>query len=449
MDNKFDLIVIGAGSGGIAAANRAAEYGANVAIIESGPLGGTCVNVGCVPKKIMWMASQRINQIQNAKGLGIHPKTVEFDWDSLVSQRESYIQRLNGLYEQKLNKNRITIIEGTGTFLSPNQVGVNQQIIEGQHILVATGGHTRWPDIPGAELGIDSDGFFALKTQPKSVAVVGAGYIAIELAGMLQDFGVDTALVYRNDTFLRAFDASLSETLADIYAAHGLNLYQKHVPTSLEPVEDGLMIHCEDKDSIGPFEQVIWAIGRDPNIADLNLEKAQIKIDDKRNIIVDEYQNTSQKNIYAVGDVTGRFPLTPVAIKAGRKLSDRLFNQQSQAKVNYSNIPTVVYSHPPIGTVGLTEQEAIKAHGENKIKCYQAKFTPMLSSFSLDKTPCLMKLVVHQDTDKVLGCHMIGDFVDEILQGFAVALNMGASKKDFDETMAIHPTVAEELVTMR
>lgn len=449
MHEKYDFIVLGAGSGGIAAANRAAEYGARVALIEHNDLGGTCVNKGCVPKKIMWMASQRHSQIENASALGFQKLTPSFDWANLVTLREAYIQRLHGLYAKKLENNQVNLLKGQAAFQSPNTVRVGDKIVQGQHILIATGGRPRQPNIPGAEWGIDSDGFFALDKMPQRVALVGGGYIALELAGMFCALGANTHLFFRNASFLRGFDHDLSQTLADLYQKQGMTLYPEHNASALDKTPAGLMLHCGQQPPHGPFDQVVWAIGRDPNVENLGLTQANVSVDKSQHIIVDAYQNTSQENIYAIGDVTGNIALTPVAIKAGRALAERLFNNKPDEKVDYQNIPTVIYTHPPIATVGLSEHAAMNTFGTNAIQVFKTQFMPMLSSFSNEQTPCLMKLIVHKDSDQVLGCHMVGDYVDEILQGFAVAIKMGATKKDFDNTMAIHPTVAEELVTLR
>ncbi len=449
MHKKFDLIVIGAGSGGIAAANRAAEHGASVAIVESGELGGTCVNVGCVPKKIMWMASQRQAQIEQASAFCFAKQKANLNWANLVQKRQDYIDNLHTLYQKKIFSNKITLLPGTAQFVDNKTVAIGSKQIQGKHILIATGSTPRWPDIPGAELGIDSNGFFALKALPKRVAIVGGGYIAIELAGMLQGFGVDVSLVFRAKHILRTFDITITQTLHDIYQDHGMHICAEHTFESLAKTKDGLVLQCSEQKILKPVDTVIWAIGRIPNTEGLNLAAAQIEQKSDNSIWVDDYQNTNQKNIYALGDVTGKAPLTPVAIKAGRKLSERLFNQQKDFKVDYHNIPTVIYSHPPIGTIGLSEVQAIAQHSPDDIKVYNARFTPMLSSFSEDKIPCVIKLIIQKSTDKVIGCHLIGDFADEILQGFSVAIRMGATKADFDETMAIHPTVAEELVTLR
>ena len=448
MQNKFDLIVIGAGSGGIAAANRAAEYGAKVALIEKNLLGGTCVNVGCVPKKIMWTASQRLLQIKEAKGLGIDSLKPVLQWQTLVKNRQSYIEKLHKGYANRLQNNKVTLIQGEGSFKDHNTVMVNSQTYQAPHILISTGAQSKWPNLPGHEFGIDSEGFFALKSLPKRIAVVGAGYIAVELAGMLNAFGSEVSLVFRQENVLRDFDPSLNEQLISTYEQHGMNLLRNHTPQRLLKTNDGLILECENNKQVPQVDTVIWAIGRTPQLSSLQLEKVCVNLDKAGRIQVDEYQNTNIKGIYAVGDVASSWQLTPTAIKAGRKLSDRLFNAQAQAKVDYSLIPTVIFSHPPIATLGMSEQDAKKTY-KNDLKIYQSQFTPMIAAFDEHPSPCFIKLITIASSGKIIGCHMIGEMVDEILQGFAVAIKMGATKSDFDETIAIHPTIAEELVTMR
>lgn len=448
MSNKFDLIVLGGGSGGIAAANRAAEYGAKVLLIEANLIGGTCVNVGCVPKKIMWMASQRYSQIQTAEGLGIHAPKPNLDWLSLLQKRQAYIDKLHIGYEKKLSHNKVVLQKGIGRFHAAHTIEVGETRYSAPHILIATGSHAIWPKIAGQNLGIDSDGFFQLKSLPKRVAVVGAGYIAAELAGMLQGFGSDVSWAYRSNRVLKSFDEMLSQKLLAHYQQSGIHLYPEHIPKALTQSTEGLLLECEDQKHLSPVDCVIWAIGRKSNSKDLQLEKSGVLLDKNGLIQVDAYQNTSIPGIYAVGDVASNWQLTPVAIKAGRQLSERLFNQQHTAKVDYSLIPTVVFSHPPIATVGMSEAQAHLKYPKD-IKCYNAQFTPMISAFSTHPSTCSLKLITVQSTGKIVGCHMIGEQVDEILQGFAVAIKMGATKADFDETIAIHPTIAEELVTLR
>lgn len=448
MQTKYDFIVIGGGSGGIAAANRAAEYGASVALIEQNLLGGTCVNVGCVPKKLMWLASQHATQLAHAVEFGFSLGKTSLDWRRLIEQRQAYIQKLHIGYRKRLDKNSIALIKGTASFLDPTTVVVNQDRIQAPHILIATGAQSVWPEIPGAALGIDSDGFFELSSCPERIAVVGAGYIAVELAGMLRAFGAHVSLVYRHDSILRTFDPVLSEQCLQNYRRQGIGSFPNHTPTALAQRNEGLVLICEEAKQVPPVDCVIWAIGRKPNISALQLQNAHVQTTADGKIIVDDLQNTTQPGIYAVGDVANQWQLTPVAIKAGRTLANRLFNGQSTARLDYHNIPTVVFSHPPIASIGLSETQARGKYPED-IKIYQSTFTPMLRAFAANADPFRIKLITQASSDKIIGCHMIGEMADEILQGFAVAIQMGATKKDFDNTFAIHPTIAEELVTLK
>jgi len=447
LTTQYDLIVIGGGSGGIATANRAASYGARVALIESDRLGGTCVNRGCVPKKIMWHAAGYAESFKEAKDYGFSYSELAFDWSKLVTRRETYIQRLNGIYESNLNKNKVDLVRGMGQFVNAHTVAVDDRHYSAEHILIATGGYPSVPNIEGAELGITSDGFFELSQQPKHVAVVGAGYIAVELAGMLCGLGSKVQLLVRRDAPLRNFDHSISAALMLEMAAQGIDLVTQATPKRLSKNENSLSLELEDGRQLTHLDTVIWAIGRLPASNNLNLDKAGIQSNSRGFIETNEYQETDVKNIYAVGDITGRAALTPVAIAAGRRLADRLFNQRTDAKLDYNTIPTVVFSHPPIATVGLTEAQARDAYGD-KVKLYTSSFTPLRNGITDDKPKCTMKLIVTGNDEKIIGCHVIGEGADELLQGFAVAIKMGATKADFDNTVAIHPTAAEELVTL-
>lgn len=447
MHQKFDLIAIGGGSGGIATVNRAAMLGARCALIEEKQLGGTCVNVGCVPKKIMWLASQSATTLQEANAYGFTTAPLALNWKQLVSKRQAYIEKLHQSYAKRLDQNKVALIQGHAHFISEHVLQVGEDTFEAPHIVIASGSKITLPNIPGASLGIDSDGFFALPSLPQRIAVVGAGYIAVELAAMLNSFGADTLLVYRHDKPLRHFDHMLAETLVSQYQQQGITLKANHIPLGLKTLPQGtLSLACQDDKVIPGLNAVIWAIGREANTASLNLEQAGIKLNEDGTILVDPYQNTSVKGVYAIGDVTGLKPLTPVAIAAGRRLAMRLFANQN-IKLDYNLIPTVIFSHPPIGTVGLSEQEAKEKYGDD-IKVYQTQFTPMSQALKSHPLRTAMKLITVASTDKVVGCHIIGDGADEMLQGFSVAIKMGATKADFDNTVAIHPTSAEELVTM-
>lgn len=450
MSENFDLICIGGGSGGIAAANKAASFGAKCAVIEANLLGGTCVNVGCVPKKVMWFASHLAGAIHDAPGYGFELGDINFDWQTLVDKRQDYITRLQQIYQNKLVKNEVTLIRGMAQFKDRHYITVGDKTYRADHIIIATGGKPRIPDVSGAELGIDSDGFFALRQQPKKIAVIGAGYIAVELAGVLHQLGSEVNLLVRKHKPLRGFEGMLGDTLMDIMRQQGLKVLPEHEPTAITKDDAGnITIQCNGEKLAKGYDCVIWAVGRTPCSANLQLANAGVHADCDGYIHTDKYQNTNVENIYALGDVAGRFPLTPVAIAAGRLLAKRLFGGDPKAHLNYDNIATVVFSHPPIATIGCSELRARKVYGDENVKTYQTKFTPMYGALTKDKISTAMKLVTAGTEEKIVGCHIIGDGADEMMQGFAVAINMGVTKQDFDNTVAIHPTSAEELVTMK
>ena len=450
MQNKFDLIVIGGGSGGIASARRAAEYGAHTALIESGRLGGTCVNVGCVPKKIMWNASRLGEMLDDATEYGFIIERGGFNWGTLKTGRDSYIERLNQIYRKNLNSSGVQEIQSRASFTSNGAIQTEAGPIRADHILIATGGLPTVPLIPGAELGITSDGFFELPQQPEKVLIVGAGYIATEFAGVLNALGSNVTLLLRKDTLLRGFDVVLRETVMDEMRQNGIEIITgTNIKALASNRADQLTVDCDDGKAAGPFDAVIWAIGRHPDTTDLNLKAAGIKTDAGGHVITDAYQNTNVEQIYAVGDVTGRRDLTPVAIAAGRRLADRLFGDEPNACLDYDNIPSVIFSHPPIGTVGLTEDEAVARFGSDQIMIYDHRFTNIYFAPMQRKSPTVIKLIVAGPEEHIVGCHAVGEAADELIQGFAVAVKMGARKADFDNTVAIHPTAAEELVTLR
>ncbi|MCG9720372.1 glutathione-disulfide reductase [Shewanella sp. Isolate7] len=451
MAQHFDYICLGAGSGGIASANRAAMRGAKVLLIEAKALGGTCVNVGCVPKKVMWYGAQVAEAMHlYAKDYGFDVSVNKFDWSKLVESREAYIERIHGAYDRGLDSNGVTLVRGYGRFVNNNTIEVNGEHYSADHILIATGGTPTIPNIPGAEYGIDSDGFFALNEQPKRVAVVGAGYIAVEVAGVLHALGSETHLFVRKHAPLRNFDPMLSEALMESMATDGPSLHTHSIPESVTKNADGsLTLKLENGESY-EVDTLIWAIGRRPSTDKIGLENTDVKLNDKGYVVVDAQQNTTAKGIYCVGDIIeGGIELTPVAVKAGRLLSERLFNGMTDAKMDYSLVPTVVFSHPAIGTMGLTEPEAIAQYGEENVKVYNSGFTSMYTAVTAHRQACKMKLVCAGKEEKVVGIHGIGYGMDEILQGFGVAIKMGATKADFDAVVAIHPTGAEEFVTMR
>ena len=449
MSKHYDLIAIGGGSGGLSAAERAAKYGAKCAVVEVGKMGGTCVNVGCVPKKVMWYGADVAQTLHNAGSYGFDVEVKGFDWAVLVAARENYIKGITDWYGNYLTDSNIDSIEGYARFVDAKTLEVNGDLYTADHIVIAPGGVPAVPDTPGSELGITSDGFFALTEQPKRVAVVGAGYIAVELAGVLNTLGSDVSLLLRREHFLSSFDAMLRDTLMEEMLNDGVNVIPKVSCTAVEKAADGsLTLNFKNGQQLTEIDALIWAIGRKPNTADLNLSAAGVEVDERGFIPSDEFENTNVPGIYALGDVTGKAPLTPVAIAAARRLSDRLFNNQSDRKLDYENIPTVMFSHPPIGTVGLSEEQARKQHGD-AVKVYQTRFTAMAHAFTTHQPSTSMKLVCIGAQEKVIGVHIIGQGADEMLQGFAVAVKMGATKADFDNTVAIHPTSAEELVTLR
>lgn len=450
MTKHYDYIAIGGGSGGIASVNRAAMYGIKCALIERSEIGGTCVNVGCVPKKVMWYAAHIAESIHKyAEDYGFNTQIESFNWQTLVKNRQAYIDRIHQSYQNSLSKNNVDLIHGAAQFVNKNTIEVNGEIFTADHILIATGTQPSLPKIEGVEYGIDSNGFFELSALPKTTAVIGSGYIAVELAGVLNALGSQVGLFIRKDLPVRRFDQFLSETLVEVMQADGVKIHTQAIPQKVTKNIDGSVnLHLENGE-VHKIDCLIWATGREPDTANLNLDKANVQLNDRGYIEVDEFQNTTQKGIYAVGDITGKMELTPVAIAAGRRLSERLFNNKPNEYLDYENIPTVVFSHPPIGTVGITEQEAIEQYGEQSVKVYNSSFTAMYSAITQHRQPTKMKLVCVGEEEKIVGIHGIGFGMDEILQGFAVALKMGATKRDFDNTVAIHPTSAEEFVTMR
>jgi glutathione reductase (NADPH) len=444
----FDLISIGGGSGGLAAAQRAAEYGAKTAVVESGRLGGTCVNVGCVPKKVMWNAASVALGLADAADYGFGVSAGDHDWGVLKHKRDAYIARLNAIYARSLEAKGVAHRQGTARFLDAHTIEVNGGRLSARHIVIATGGVPIVPALPGAELGITSDGFFELERRPQRVAVIGSGYIACELAGAFHELGSQTELFIRRDHVLTHFDVMLGKSLMREMQAQGIPIHTGVVPAELVGRSGTKTLAAADGREFTGFDCVLWAIGRAANLAGLAPDAAGIERDADGFIITDQFQNTNVAGVYAIGDVTGRAALTPVAIAAGRRLSDRLFGGKPERHLNYEMIPSVVFTHPPVGSVGLSEREARGQFGD-AVKVYVAEFTPMYHAMTARKTRTDMKLVCVGPTEKIVGCHIIGLGADEMLQGFAVAIRMGATKSDFDDTVAIHPTSAEELVTMR
>lgn len=447
---KVDLIIIGGGSGGIATANRAASYGAKVVVIEGNLLGGTCVNVGCVPKKIMWYGASIAEVFQHyGAEYGFTTTDVHFDFSVLKKHRDAYIKRSRTSYENTFSLNSVEVIEGYAHFLTPHTIEVNGEQIEAEHIVIATGAQPIIPGIPGKELGLTSDDVFNWEKLPSSVAIIGAGYIAVELAGVLHQLGVQTDLFVRKDRPLRSFDSYITDALMDEMRRTNLSLHTHKIPSHLEKTTNGHVRITFEDGSSHTAEKLIWAVGRKPRTTGLGIEKAGIKLTTSGHIAVNAYQETTTSGIYALGDVTGEKELTPVAIKTGRQLAERLFNHKPEAKMDYANIPTVVFSHPAIGTVGLTQEEAEKIYGLDQIKTYTSSFTSMYTALADNRQAAKFKLITAGPEETVVGLHGIGYGVDEMIQGFAVAIKMGATKADFDATVAIHPTGSEEFVTMR
>ena len=447
---EYDIIAIGGGSGGSATMNRAAMHGAKAAVIEGNIIGGTCVNIGCVPKKVMWYGAQVSETLKNyAADYGYTIGETSFDFKTLRKNREAYIDRSRQAFSNNFNRNGVDYIEGYARFVDKNTVEVNGEHIRAKHIVIATGSYAFVPNVPGSELGGTSDDVFAWEELPESVSIIGAGYIAVELAGVLHALGVKTDLFVRKGGPLRGFDQGIVEVLVEEMKKNGQPLHTHKVPQKLEKLDNGdIQIHFEDG-TTHTSQKVIWAVGRKANVQQLNLEAAGVELTERGFIQVDEYQNTTTSGIYALGDVSGEKELTPVAIKAGRTLAERLFNGKTDAKMDYELIPTVVFSHPAIGSIGLTQEQAEAKYGAENIKVYQSTFAGMYSAITVHRQMTKLKLITLGEEEKVIGLHGIGEGIDEMIQGFAVAVKMGATKADFDATVAIHPTASEEFVTMR
>lgn len=443
----FDLVVVGGGSGGLAAAQRAAEYGARVALVESHRLGGTCVNVGCVPKKVMWHAASLAHAIDEAPAYGFMVERGAHDWAALKRARDAYVLRLNGIYEHNLTKRNVTLIRGSARCLAPDRIAVGDIELQAPRLVLATGGRPIVPALPGAEHGITSDGFFELAARPERIAVVGSGYVAAELSGVFAALGSRVTLVLRRERLLRDFDPMLSDALMRAMRTQGIEILTQVTLGELGRGADLELLDVEGR-PLGHFDAVLWAVGREPNTDGFGLEHTGVARDALGFIMTDLFQETSVPGVFALGDVTGREALTPVAIAAGRRLSDRVFGAQSGRHLDYQMIPTVIFSHPTIGTVGCTEAEARARYGD-AVKVYTTSFVPLYYGVMEHKPRSEMKLITAGPEERIVGCHVIGPGADEMLQGFAVAVRLGARKADFDDTVAIHPTSAEEFVTMR
>ena len=447
----YDLIVLGGGSGGLAAAFRAAQHGKRVALMEPGALGGTCVNIGCVPKKAMWLAADLAGKIELAAALGFEVAPPMLSWKELVTHRQRYIANIHASYRRRLDQDGIVLLPQRGHLVDAHTVACADGVrTSAGHIVIATGAHPLRPRIEGAELGSVSDDFFNLCAAPPRVAIVGGGYIAVELAGLLQALGSRVQLFAQGRRLLGRFDAEVTTQLAEDMRQQGVRLHFEYRANRLWRDEDGALRlagtgeACADQ----AFDQVFFAIGRRGNIAGLGLEAVGVQVDEEGAIVVDDYQDTTVPNIHAVGDVAGKVGLTPVAIAAARRLMDRLFGGRSDARMDYDNVPSVVFSHPPLGAVGLGEEAARERHGD-QVRVFTSNFRPMLHALADSPQRSLFKLVCVGEEERVVGIHLLGEGADEMLQGFAVALKMGARRRDFEDTVAIHPTSSEEVVLMR
>lgn len=470
MSNHYDLISIGAGSGGLSIAERAASYGAKVAVIENKELGGTCVNVGCVPKKVMWYAAGIAQGLMDAQDYGfdvdLEGDAGKLNWKKLIEKRENYIGGILDWYDGYLGGAGVEVIEGTAKFLDNKTIEV---VVDGEtetftadNIVIASGGRPIIPDnIEGSGLGLNSDGFFQEldEVQPQKVVVVGGGYIALELAMLMHGLGSDVSVLHQAWPVLEGFDSTIQAALSQQMKEDGLDRYHDEIISKV--VDQGIgpsglkqvTIEFEDGTSITDVDSLIWAIGRRPNTDNIGLENTDVEVSPRGTVVVDDYEKTTVDGIYAIGDIIGKAPLTPVAIAAGRRLGDRLYGGKPERKMSYDDIATVMFTHPPIGTIGMSEEKALEVYGDDVanggIKVYKTDFVPMYHTMTRHKVKTHMKLIVQGENEKIVGCHVIGLGADEMLQGFAVAIRMGATKADFDDTIAIHPVSAEELVTMK
>ncbi|MGP6419730.1 glutathione-disulfide reductase [Pseudomonas putida] len=447
MAYDFDLYVIGAGSGGVRAARFAAGFGAKVAVAESRYLGGTCVNVGCVPKKLLVYGAHFAEDFEQSSGFGWSLGEANFDWATLIANKDREINRLNGIYRNLLVNSGVTLHEAHAKIVGPHEVEVNGERFTAKNILIATGGWPQIPEIPGHEHAISSNQAFFLKELPKRVLVVGGGYIAVEFAGIFHGLGANTTLLYRGDLFLRGFDGSVRKHLQEELSKRGMDLQFNADIARIDKQPDGSLKATLKDGRVLDADCVFYATGRRPMLDNLGLENTDVQLTDKGFIKVDEQYQTSEPSILALGDVIGRVQLTPVALAEGMAVARRLFKPEQYRPVDYKMIPTAVFSLPNIGTVGLTEEEAREACHE--VVIYESRFRPMKLTLTECQEKTLMKLVVDGKTDKVLGCHMVGPDAGEIVQGLAIALKAGATKRDFDDTIGVHPTAAEEFVTMR
>ncbi len=441
----YDFFVIGAGSGGVRAARMAGQFGAKVAVAEERYLGGTCVNVGCIPKKLLVYAAHYQEEFREAAGFGWSVGPSRFDWGQLIANKNAEIVRLNGVYDRLLRNAGVDVLEGTAQLLDEHTVAVGESRIRARYILIATGSWPMMPVIPGIELAISSNEAFYLEKLPRKVTIVGGGYIAVEFAGIFHGLGAEVTLVYRGELFLRGFDDDIRCVLRDELRAKGIELRFSSCVTRIDRGESELRVSIDDGSVVGA-DQILYAIGRKPKTSGIGLEECGVVLDTEGAIVVDEFSRSAVANIYAVGDCTNRLNLTPMAIAEGQAVAETLFNHNPSV-ADHHGVPTAVFSLPNVGTVGLTELQARQQYAE--VDVYRSLFRPLKHTLTGSAERTMMKLVVDPATDKVLGCHMVGPDAGEIIQGFAVALKCGATKKQFDSTVGIHPTAAEEFVTMR
>jgi glutathione reductase (NADPH) len=446
MSYDYDLFVIGAGSGGIATARRAAEYGAKVGIAEFDRLGGTCVNRGCIPKKLMVYASRFPDRFAEAQGYGWSPVESHLDWSKMVAAVNGELDRLNGVYQRMLDNAKVELIRGAAKFIDPHTLEIGDKKVTADKILIAVGGRPVKPDIPGIEEAMVSDDMFNLPEQPKRIVILGSGYIGVEFACIMHGLGSEITVITRRELILRGFDEDLRACVQESMENRGIRIVTSNFPKLIEKTDEGLKINYGDSYAVVADAIALAATGRKPNLENLALENAGVEVK-KEAIAVDEYSRTSQENIYAVGDCTDRINLTPVAIREGRAFADTHFGGKPQI-MSYDNVPSAVFTTPEAATVGLTESQAREQYGD-AVKIYRTKFRSTYYSLAGKDEKTMMKLVVDCNSDRVLGAHMVGESAAEIIQGIAIALKMGAKKADFDATVGIHPTAAEEFVTMR
>ncbi|WP_430388569.1 glutathione-disulfide reductase [Dyella sp. 20L07] len=447
MAQTFDLIVLGGGSGGLAMALRAAHHGARVALLEPGALGGTCVNLGCVPKKALWYAAQLAQGQRLALDYGFASQPGPLDWERFRLRRQVYIETIRERYAKRLAETSVRVYAEAGRFVASGKVATSSgEELHARHIVIAAGGRPRRLDLPGFELGLVSDDIFALHDLPRRVAVIGGGYIAVEFAGLLRALGSDVTLHVRN-RMLSGFDAELVEALEEHMRGQGIVITHQVQVEGLHRDGKGIVLDDRVNGACGSYDAVLWAVGRVPNSDRLDLDAAGVRVDEQGHIITDAWQNTSAPGIYAVGDITQRVELTPVAVAAGRRLADRLFGGQAESRLDYDNIPSVVFAEPPLAMVGMTEAQAREIHGD-QLRVYRSRFTPMQWALVGHGPKSEMKILCVGDDERVVGIHVLGPGADEMLQGFAVAMKMGLRKRDLDATVAIHPSSAEELVLM-